>query len=153
MASTSVRVAAKQRLVELLAVALAPVQVTYAERVSNERQDERVFLGSVIGSVSVRDFRSGRKARDDTFSIIVYFVAGKPQQTDIQADARVEELYGALENLLATNPRLANEAGPLDGIQWAAQLNSDTEFAEPEPTQEGWEGKASAHVQIKTLLT
>lgn len=154
MATTSVRVAAKLRLFELLTAAAPPdVQVLYAFDATTIAH-ESIFLGGTVGAVKVRDFRSGRKARDDTFTITVHFWADMPgQETPEVADARVEELYGILEDLLATNARLANDQGPLDGVQWGAQLDGQVQFAEPAPSKEGWTGEATADVQFKTLLT
>lgn len=147
MPTTSIRTAAKVRLVELLAVELTPVQVAYAWP-GEDAKDECVFLGGVQGNVSVRDMRSGRKARDDTFTIAVHFYAGKPGQKAQEADERAEVLYSALENVLADNPKL----GDLDGILWAAQMNDSTEYREPEADAEGYVGEVAAFVQVKTLL-
>jgi len=149
MATTSIRTAAKAKLVDLLAgrPELAGVQVAYAEPVSNV-EAEHVFLGGARGLVNIPTMRTGRKTRDDTFVQEIHFTAGKPDQTAEQADTRVEEMYGALENLLATDPSLEN----LDGLKWAIQ-NGEVEFFEPEAHAEGYVGYCTARIELKSRLT
>ena len=154
MASTSVRTAVKKRLVDLLTAVSGPVPVDYGWP-GQALEDEHIYLGSTAGSVKIRDFRSGRKARNDTFTQAIYFHAKKPGQNGQEADERVEELYALLENILATNTKLALNGVDLDGVLWAAQLDNETDFPGPMPSAdgEGWEAEAVAYVQVKTILT
>lgn len=148
-APTSIRVAAKRRLVELLTdqPILEGVQVTYGWP-GNDLQHESVWVGATRGPVTIPTMRAGRKARDDLFTIDVHFMAGTPGQPDAEtADARVEELYTALEDVLATK----NTLDDLDGILRAIQ-NGDVEFADPQATDQGWVGFCTATVEIHARL-
>jgi len=148
MSSTSIRAAVKTRLVELMSDAVGDVQVTYGWP-GKDLKTECIYVGKTTGPVTVADMRGGRKTRDDTFTIEVHFLAGKPGQTARAADERVLELYGVFEDVLAANGNL----GGFPGVLWAAQLGDDFETADPAPTTEGYLGIATAHAHIKTRLT
>jgi hypothetical protein len=147
--TSSARTAVKARLVELLAARLPPdVQVSYGWPGADMR-DEAVWVGACRGPVTVADLRAGRKTRDDTFTLDVHFMAGRPGQTAQTADERVEELYWALEDLLADDPTL----GGVDGLRHAAQLGGDVEFEGPQATSEGFVAFATARITVKTRLS
>ena len=85
----------------------------------------------------------------DTFTVLVHFYAGKPgQSTPKEAEQRAEELYAALENVLADNSKLDD----MPGVHWAAQ-NGQADYLEPEPTDEGWVAAVVAEVTVKTRLS
>jgi len=140
------RALVKTRLVELLAGAVAGVQVSYGW--PKQLAHECIYVGATRGPVSVANMRAGRKQRDDTFTVEVHFLAGKPRQTAQQADERVLELYAVLEDVIAANGNL----GGLAGVLWAAQLADELEVADPAPTDEGYLGIATARISVKTRL-
>jgi hypothetical protein len=147
MPTTSIRTAVKTRLVDLLTDALNPVQVSYGWP-GQDLQDESVFCGQTTGQVTVADFRAGRKTRDDTFTVEVFFLAMKPGQTAAQAEERAEELYGSLETALAENPKL----GDLPGVIHVAQLGNEVEIKSA-PSTEGWEAEVRAVITVKTRVS
>jgi plasmid stabilization system protein ParE len=75
-----------------------------------------VWFGDISGETTVADMRAGRKARNDEFSIEVHafaFVTG--DETGEAADRAVEELAGAVDDVLADDPSLG---GTVPGLSW-----------------------------------
>lgn len=147
-ATNSIRVAAKTRLVALLAAReeLQNVQVAYAWP-GKEQEAECMWIGGSVGPVTIANMRAGRKSRDDTFQLTVHWTAAAPGQTAEEADARAEHLYAGLENLLAEDTAL----GGLDGVLWVRQ-NGNAQFFNPDPTNEGYIVHGQAVVEVKSRL-
>lgn len=146
MATACIRAETVARLVELLAARLT-VQVLDG---LDERLLEREAV--VIGPIEpvtndVPTMKTGRKARDDTFDVTVFFRADMPgQATAAEARARVQEFFQALDDICADDPGLTS----LDGVLWA-QI-SQVEGPDVFPGSEGWQAAMSARVTVNTRL-
>lgn len=149
MAATSVRTATKVRLVDLLRAhtALGGVRVDYSWP-GRGLEREAVYAGRARGPVEISTMRAGRKARTDTFTVEVWFVAGAPGQTALEADERAQALCTALEDVLANDPRLG---GAVDGLIDA--VLADVDGPDPDPTDEGWVSIVRAEVRCRARLT
>lgn len=146
--TTSVRAVVKARLVELLVGSAGAVQVSYGW--PQDRKDELIYVGATRGTVTVADLRAGRKTRDDTFTVEMHVLAGKPGQRTAQAaEERALELCALIEDVLAANPTL----GDLDGVLWAAQRDTRSDTEDPVPTPEGYLGVAQIDIEVKTRLS
>lgn len=114
----------------------------------NDPQAEQILVGAEIrGTESgVRTLRAGRKARLDQFEISILFRTLLPQTTPAGAAERVEQLYGALDDLLAADPTL----GSVPGLQHAQVTSWDG--PDVIPTPEGHVGFIEARVACLTHL-
>jgi hypothetical protein len=151
-ATTANRTAVKARIVALLAerAGLAGIQVTHGWP-GKDFKGETIYLDQVRGRQEPAALRAGRKPRSDTFSVLVRIVAGqRSQKTPAIAEARASELLAELEDLLATNPTLADEDGPVPGLTHAVLGQLDGPDAEP--TTEGWVAFVDAQVDCLARL-
>lgn len=145
--STSVRTAAKQKLTELLAEALPGVQVLYGHQ-PRVMQNECVWTDDISqGEVTVAAQNAVRQPRDDRFVIDVYCFAKVPGRTCLEQEVRVEELYAALENVLADHPTLEMKPVIAHAIQKGPCIGPESDAVE-----EGFESLISASVEVLSRL-
>lgn len=99
----------------------------------NQRQDS-MWLGGIDGAVSIPVFKGGaRVTREDDFTLTIYIkVLGR--DSDDEANARVYEMVGAIEDVWATNPDL----GGFAGLEWAEISHVRTDAIVTDIALEGW---------------
>jgi hypothetical protein len=146
--TNSVRTAAKRKLTELLAERLPGVQVSYGYA-GRDAQDECVWTDDIVdGEVTIANMGAGRKQRDDRFTILVVFTSALPShETAEEAETRVEELYNALEDVLADYPTLDRLPGVGHAIQKGQAVGPESD-----PRDEGWAAFMSASVEVLSHL-
>lgn len=118
MATTSTVPAVRAALVTLLTSAIndSDVQVTHGRQQNSLVKRQVVTVGNAGPySSEIANLKSGRKQRDETYSIEVIFWVAKPRGVPYDADTRVWTLFAELEDLLADDPTL----GAVDGLAWA----------------------------------
>ncbi len=105
--STSTIPAVKDALVARLRAhpTLAGVQVERSHP-GDTLEQEAVWLGRVIGSNSWVAMRAGRKPRDESYTVQVFIEVIMPGEPETAAEDRVLACYGALEDVIAEDPRL-----------------------------------------------
>lgn len=142
------RAAVKTKLVDLLRrhAALRDVQVEQGVPLGGELAHEHVLVENITGVSQIRNIKAGRKFREDTFTITVHILAGKPGQDAKTADARAVQLYGALDDLLATDVTL----GRVPGLQHATLGEVDGPNAWG--AEEGWIAGITAQIVCLTHL-
>jgi hypothetical protein len=109
---------------------------------------EHVFVVQITGQRQVRFLEAGRKTIDDEFTITWVFMTAQPGAETLEADDRVEQMGGALEDVLADDPGLSDAQGePMDGLLWAVSARWDG--PDHELTDEGAAGFLRADVDCK----
>lgn len=134
MARTSIRVAAKKRLIGLLEAHpdLADVDVYYAWSGEPARDHIRVGAPPTSGDSSVPTMKSGRKDRDDRFGISVYVLASTPGREQPEAEERAEQLLAIVESVVADHSLLQLNDQQLDGVVMATVGDLDGPDSEPQ---------------------
>lgn len=144
-ATTSVRVAAKARLAELIRQH-APSGVQVEHGIPRDPPAESIMVQSVTGQHSTPYMMAGRKRRKDTFTITVGVWAGQPGQASAAAaEDRCAELIAAVENAVA-------EHATLDGLVQSCTLGT-IDGPDSSGTDEGWVGHALVDVSVTAELT
>lgn len=143
--TTSVRSAVKTYLVDQLESRLDPVPVAYGWPGRNLERDH-VWIDRVTGNVEFPLAMAGRKSRNDDFTVRVVFQASAPGDSILEADARAEEFYGHLEDLIAGDVSL----GTMDGVVHA--VLGAVEGPSGELTDEGAVSFVIADVAVKARL-
>lgn len=124
MPTTSTAPVVKTRLLELLAAAATGVQVE-RHHPGDALAHEAIFTGRVRGTSSIPVAKAGRKKREEEYTIEVWFVVAHAT-TELDAELRAFELLGLLEDALANDPTLAQDAttrATLDG--WETETGVD----------------------------
>lgn len=117
-ATSSIRADAKQRLYDLLRLALSGVQVSYSEPYQFEARS--VWLGETAGTMAPAQLSAGRKRRSDEFTISVHCLAyGGGQGDGAAMDGVVSTLFAEVEGVLADSPTLAVDGSGLPGLNHA----------------------------------
>lgn len=111
MAATAIRAAMKAKLVTELTKALPLVAVSNGWPGRNLERDH-VWVDRVTGTVEFPLMMAGRKHRDDKFTVRVIFQSSQPGDSIAETDVRAEQLYAALENVIAADPGI----GTMNGI-------------------------------------
>lgn len=119
-ATNSARVAVKQRLLDLLQsadglVSLPGNAVTYSQP-RNDIATDAVWIGDINGVESgiATPIKSGRAVRNDAFTVNVEIVGvAKGDKTGDAADARVLEIFGWVEDVIAESRTLGSLPGVL----------------------------------------
>lgn len=155
MAAHIIRAEVKAKLLELLAAedallgdeeaGIAPVQVSRGMPVELER--ESVWIGGVKGKISTPLMKSGRKARNDKFTITVIFMSAKPGDTETESESRIEGFFSALEDVVAEDSELHD----IDGLEGA--VLGEVEGPLTDPTTEGHASFLRADVECLARLT
>lgn len=147
LAQTSIRTAAKQRLVELLTSALPDAQVSYGWPGKLLELDS-VFVGNITdGQVTPKSMTTGRKPREDVFTVTVHCMAAVKGRSCLESEQAVELLYAALENVCAEYPTLNDLPGVVHAVQ-----NGSTVGPESDLTTEGYVSFIDASVQVRSYL-
>lgn len=147
-ATTSIRSAVKQRLTELLVDEL--LDVDRAQPKSGARR-EGLVIGSARGTSTVANQKASRQQRDDRFTVTVFAYCRRPGKTATECEERAEELLIYLEDLLATNPRLAVGGNGLPGLvvatlgEWSGP---DSEPFDDEGFHAWCEATVSCHARL-----
>jgi hypothetical protein len=147
--TTSVRVAAVRRLLDLVQQQLPDVQVAFGWPGADLENEAVWFDGVTEGTVEPGPgaMKSGRKRRQDRFTITLQLAAGSATFSAEEAAERVQELYNAVENVCADNPTLDD----LDGVQHAVQ-NGTTTGPEPVAMESGYSAFIEASVEVLAHL-
>ena len=120
MATTSIRGDVKTWLVDELTTLLEPVPVSYGWPGRHLERDH-VWIDRVTGTVTMPFAMSGRKVRDDQFTVRLVFQSSKPGDSIAETDETVETMYGHFEDLIATDPSLEAMDGVMDAPTWTAE--------------------------------
>lgn len=112
MATTSIRTAVKSYIVTNLSTALAGEAVVSQAWPGKRLERDHVWVDRCTGTVEFPLAMSGRKARNDNFTVRVAFQSARPGDSIADCDERVEEFYAELEDLISGDVSLGN----LDGL-------------------------------------
>jgi hypothetical protein len=126
--------------------ALAQVQTGYSHP-GDTREDESIYLGEVRGSSEIPVIRAARKARQERYTLDVWFDVDAVGPDAETASERVWELYGELEDILADDPSVG-----LPAPFWAA-LGDFTETLMFDESRRGWGSLLRAGVDVEARLT
>lgn len=129
-----------------LTARLAGVQVGYSHP-GSAIEAEAVYLGAARGSDEVPVVRAGRKKRQESYTLDVFFDVVADGPTGQEASERAWTLFGELEDLLADDPSLG-QAQPF----WAV-LGEWTETLFFDDARQGFGSLLRAGVQIEARLT
>lgn len=151
MSGTSIRTAAKRRLVDILTQdpALNGVQVVYGWS-GPEPEDDHIRVGAPpTTGVTARAVFSGggRDQREDRFSLSVYIFAHGAGRSHEEAEERCEALYAVIEDVLASNDTLDD----LDGLIGAVIAGVDG--PDSWPTTEGASADMRAAVDLHAFMS
>jgi hypothetical protein len=148
MASRSTVPTVRAALVAALAArpALAGVDVGHSHP-GAAIEPEAVYLGRARGSDEVPVMRAGRKRRQESYTLDVFFDVVADGPTGREASERAWALFGELEDLLADDPSLG-QAPPF----WAA-LGDWDEVLFFDDARQGFGSLLRAGVQIEARLT
>jgi hypothetical protein len=162
MPTTSIRVACKQALYELIRDnapfrydGSGPVQVLYGPNI-RELENESIWIGAIEGRQEFAVFGAPRARRNDSFLIDVWCGVRIPLVDDqYAADGQVELQLHAVEEILATSPGIGTSwTDVIDGV-----LNAGIEdFNGPSPadlSESGlgvWHSAAVLRVRVNTRL-
>lgn len=108
---------------------------------------EHVFVVRITGEREVAFMEAGRKTVNDEFTISFVFMTAEPGAEVLEATDRVEQMAGALEDILADDPALSTGGEPLDGLMWAVSARWDG--PDHELTDEGAAGFLRADVDVR----
>lgn len=143
-ATTSIRRAAKRRLIDLLASQPTLTGVPGdTGSPGGQMKTEHYWIGTVTGPMSDPLMKAGRRIRDDEFTMTVVFRVDLPGGTQDEADERAEELWSGLDELLAEDRKLDG----LEGVLWA--VLGQKEGPDGELTDEGAISAISQEVTVK----
>jgi hypothetical protein len=148
MATRSTVPTVRAALVTALAArpALTGVQVAHSHP-GAAVEVESVYLGRARGSDNVPVMRAGRKRRQESYTVDVFFDVVGDGPTGQDASERAWTLFGELEDLLADDPSLG-QAPPFWAVlgEWDETLFFDD-------TRQGFGSLLRAAVQIEARLT
>jgi hypothetical protein len=133
MATTSTVPTVKAALASLLVTAIDDadtVHVTQGRPQEALINSQQVIVGAVSYSSEIANLKSGRKQRDETYSIEVVFLAAFPGGTPDEAETAVWAHFAHLEDILADDPTL----GVAD-LAWATlgQVEGDVAIEQSGP--------------------
>lgn len=149
-ATTSLRAEVRSELVRRMNLdgALDGVTVHYAVPRGGLEEDRVVFFGATEGTMDYPLANATRLPRNDDFSLDVFmYVSSLGDDTGETADADVLELFAALENFLATT----NDLGQVVPGVLSCQIGS-VDGPTPLPTDQGYESRIKARVEVRTRL-
>lgn len=126
--------------------AFSAVQVAYSHP-GQAIEAESVYLGAARGSDNIPVVRVGRKKRQESYILDVFFDVVADGPTSQEASERAWTLFGELEDLLADDPSLGL-AQPF----WAV-LGDWTETLFFDDARQGFGSLLRAGVQIEARLT
>lgn len=131
--------AVKAKLKRMIGNRLGSVQVVYGDAGQFARR-EGIRLGVVdIGDQERVSMRSGKGRQRETY--ILHILVESWRNTPEAAEARVAELAGEIEDMLASNPKLDNT----DNVLWAIVDGMEMETDE---TDEGSRAVIDIRVQV-----
>jgi hypothetical protein len=138
----------KAALVALLdaRAGLVGVQLAYSHP-GAAIEPEAVYLGGVRGTNVYPVMRAGRKPRDETYTVDVWFEAVRDGTSSQEAEERVWALYGELEDTVADDPTLG-----LSFVGWARISDWDDMLAF-DLKRQGWSARIRAGLEINARLT
>lgn len=127
VATTSIRTRVRNEILRRIALKPALDGVTITPGLPGKAiEREHVFVPRITGERKVRFMEAGRKTVDDDFTITVVFMTAQPGAGIDESDDRVEQMGGALEDVLADDPGLNDENDqPMDGLMWAVSARWD----------------------------
>ena len=126
--------------------ALVGVQVAYSHP-GGTIEAESVYLGKARGSDEVPVVRAGRKKRQESYTLDVFFDVVADGPTGQEASERAWTFFGELEDLLADDPSLG-QTQPF----WAV-LGDWDEILFFDDARQGFGSLLRAGVQIEARLT
>lgn len=149
MATVSTYATVKSQLVTSLAAHadLSTADVTYGWRAWGAT--EQVFLGDVEGESRIPTIKSGRKQRQENYTVDVIFRVydhdGSPSG-DADTEARALEMLGALDDVLADDVQIDG----VTAIQWAQVGDFTSRLV---PRDKGWGCEVLSTVEVSARLT
>jgi len=109
-ATNSIRWAILEQVIRLVGRKIGGVQVAPGWP-GDEAEADMVWAGEIDGEVSISLMSTGRKYRDDLFTIDWHF---RSIGTDLgAATTKIDEMVGAFEDVFADDPTLGDFAGLL----------------------------------------
>ncbi|MDQ3107514.1 MAG: hypothetical protein M3Q68_06870 [Actinomycetota bacterium] len=113
--------AVKAALVALLTTAIndATVQVVWGRPQDSLVSRQCVYIADVSYASEIANIKSGRKQRDERYTVDVVISIYLPRGESQTCEERAYALLDSLENVLADDPTL----GGVDGLGWAVLGN------------------------------
>lgn len=130
-AVTSTLASARAALVDLIEAALPGVQVDYgAPPLDAQRREFVAITTSSTGQIDDVHLKAGRRTREEDHETVVQVVV-QTQLTPRAAEARACELAAAVENIVATDPKLGGVPGLI--AAWPVRIEIDTGYGPEGP--------------------
>lgn len=149
MATTSIRTAAKQALVSAIAAGFTDgTQVTYGWPGENIANRCVYVYGPHEASYTFPLMMSGRKQRDDIFVLGVMCFVEIEGDSLLEAEQAVEQLYDAVENVIAADQTLNNLDGVISVLLGPNVLGPNSSYI-----PEGAQASMTADVTIHSRLS
>jgi hypothetical protein len=146
MAATSTVPAVRARLVALLEAALPDAQISYGHP-GDTMDRETIFLGQARGSHSLATVRSGRRTRDEEYTIDVWVATTAVGPTPQEASERAWTLAAELEDVCADDATLG-----LPGVLWA-RIDDWQDTPTFDDERRGWATTLRIGVAVRSRLT
>lgn len=131
MATSSTVPGVKAALVTLVSAGLSGVSVTYGRPMSSTLPREAVYVGEARGQHRVPVMTSGRKVREEAFTVDVVAAVLAPRGTVQTAEERCFALLAEVEDALADDPSLGGVSGLIHAI--AGAFRADPDYANEGP--------------------
>ena len=155
MPTTSIRVEAAERLIDLLNLDPDNAGVTIRYGTPNPDVGEPAIFVQCSGEEgqTVAHMRAGRKHRDDLWDLQVWVTmhAAPDDEYGLEAARRVQAAWATVENIVADNPTLSLDGSGLSGLLWASQ-NGRSDGPRVAETETGyvawWEGLISCRARL-----
>jgi hypothetical protein len=150
MSTTSLRAAVRAELVRRLKLdgAFDGVRCDYAVPRGGLEEAKHVFFGGTDGNIDYPLAHPTRLPRNDDFTMDLFiYVSVLGDDTGEESDAQVLDLYAAVDNLLASSHDLGQI---VPGVLSCAigSLDGPT----PLPTDQGYESRIKARIEVSTRL-
>lgn len=126
--------------------ALSSVQ-TAASHPGDTRENESIYFGEIRGSSDIPTIRAARKARQERYTLDVWFDLDAVGPDADTASNRAWALFGELEDILADDPTVG-----LGAPFWAV-LGDFTETLMFDETRRGWGSLLRAGVDVEARLS
>jgi hypothetical protein len=150
MSTSSLRAAVRAELLRRLKLdgAFDGVRCDYAVPRGGLEEDKHVFFGGTDGSMDYPLAHPTRLPRNDDFTIDLFmYVSALGDDTGEEADEQVLELFAAADAMLAT----AHDLGQVVPGVLSCAIGS-VDGPTPLPTDQGYESRIKARIDVRTRL-